>query len=137
MHQPTSHRQDVARILRIDRNDPMSNTLTARGVRVNPRLVAEILSALEVEVAQINCRQERSFTLHGRRLSPEAVINAVLSDYLSLPAEERHAILANGLRSVETMLDTAPAIPEDRARITAQDARKSPRKPKARKAKTA
>ncbi|MBI1325537.1 hypothetical protein GC170_20430 [bacterium] len=136
MKKPARDRQDVCRIFKLDRITVM-NTLTARGARIQPRVVTELLSALEVEVAQLNCRQEKRFTLHGRKLSPEAVINAILSDYLSLPADQRHAILDNGLRSVEVMLDTAPAVPEDRARIAAPAARKSPRKATTRKAKTA
>jgi hypothetical protein len=136
MNTHQSGSQEARRILKFDWKYRMPNTLTARGARISPRIVAELLSSLEVEVAQLNCRQEKSYTLHDRKLSPEAVINAILSDYLSLPAEERHAILANGLRSVERMLNTDSATPVDRARITAPEVHASPRKPKA-KAKSA
>lgn len=132
MNTHQSGSQDAPRILRFDDwKSPMSNTLTARGARISPRIVAELLSSLEVEVAQLNCRQEKSFTLHGRKLSPEAVINAILADYLSLPAEERHAIIANSLRSVERMLDTQSAKPVDRARLEVPSVHASPRKAKA------
>lgn len=135
MIKPEGDRQDVARIIKIDWITRMSNTLTARGSRTQTRVLVELLAALEIDTAQLNALQEKSYTLHGRRLTVEAILNALVADYLSLPAEERHAILANGLRSVEAMLDTAPSAAGDLARIPVTDARKSPRKPKAKASK--
>lgn len=111
--------------------------LTSRGARISPRVVVGLLEALEVEVAQLNGRQARDYTLHGRKLTPEALLNAVLADYLSLPAEIRHAILANGLRSVERMLDTDADTPVDRARVEAPAIHRSPRERKPAKTKRA
>lgn len=138
MHTESCEPQDVIRIYRHDRKRTnMANNLTSRGARISPRVVVGLLEALEVEVAQLNARQARDFTLHGRKLSPEALLNAVLADYISLPADERHAILANGLRSVERMLDTDSDTPKDRARIETPAVHKSPRSGKDRTAKRA
>lgn len=114
-----------------------TNTLTARGARISPRIVVELLAAFEVEVAQLNARQSKAFTLHGRKLTPEAALNAIVADYLSLTAEERHAILSSGLRSVERMLDTEAQEPADRARLAVPASQQSPRAGKLRKAKRA
>lgn len=111
------------------------STMTTEGVTLSIRILPEILKSLNLEILTLNDGREIQF--QDRILSKESVVNAVLLDFLSLPMDERHAILKNATRNLELLLiDRNQAkSKEDVARFSAPGIAESKRRKPAAKAK--
>jgi hypothetical protein len=91
-------------------------------------MLPEVLKSLNLEI--LLCNDAREIQVNGRVLSKETVLNAVMLDFLSLPQEQRHAILSNAAKNLELLLldrDQAKSKDEDVARFKAPGLRESKR----------
>lgn len=78
------------------------STLNAIGMPVSVRLAPQVFRAMNRELLSINDSFDIRF--QERPVSKEALVNAVLVDFLSLPLEERRAIIESSLKSLENLL---------------------------------
>lgn len=78
------------------------STLNTVGKPLSVRLAPQVFRSMNRELLSIN--DELDIRFQDRPVSKEALVNAVLIDYLSLPLEERRAIIESSLKSLETLL---------------------------------
>jgi len=78
------------------------STLNTVGMPVSVRLAPQVFRAMNRELLSINDSFDIRF--QERPVSKEALVNAVLIDFLSLPLEERRAIIESSLKSLENLL---------------------------------
>lgn len=89
--------------------------MTSEGLMLSFRVLPEIYYCLEKEIAQINANEEIQW--QERKLNKEAVINAILAEYLSKPRAERRPLLRESVKTVEIMLEARDPKGADEARL--------------------
>lgn len=89
--------------------------MTSEGIMLSLRVLPEIYYCLEKEIGQINSTGEIQW--QDRKVNKEAIINAVLADYLGKAKSERRPILRSAIKTVEIMLESRDAKEKDEARL--------------------
>lgn len=106
------------------------STLNTVGKPLSIRLAPQVFRSMNRELLSIN--DELDIRFQDRPVSKEALVNAVLIDYLSLPLEERRAIIGASLKSLENILiePNAKADRLDIGRLQEPGVNETKRKPK-------
>lgn len=109
------------------------STLNTVGLPLSVRLAPQVFRAMNRELLSINDSFDVRF--QDRPVSKESLVNAVLIDFLSLPLEERRAIVESSLKSLEVLLlDPNPQAERlDIGRLETPGVKASKRKPKKKK----
>jgi hypothetical protein len=84
-----------------------------RSLSSNHRLQGFSLPEVVGDFEQESIRLSRSMTVNGRRLKPGPLINALVIEFLSLPADSRTVMAARGLAKLEHMMAVGKGIPVD------------------------
>lgn len=95
------------------------SSLNTIGMNLTLRLAPQVFRALNRELLSINDTHNTKF--QERPVSKEALVNAVLIDFLQLPLDERREIIESSLRTLENYL-IDPQPPTDQLDIGRLDA---------------
>jgi hypothetical protein len=106
------------------------STLSTIGLHLTVRLAPQVFRAFHRELLSINDTHDTRF--QERPVSKEALVNAIIIDYLQLPLNERREIIETSLRTLENyLIDPQPPQEQlDIGRLDAKGTVPTKRKPK-------